>query len=119
MSKLAKTGSASRFSRWSRIVCASASRSRRAYYEALWLSIRCDCTKRKARSIIPDVKKATLAELREKARAIVSETPGGDEHPLLQLVEDLCREGDRLTDDAKKEHDDLVRQVGVSLIFLF
>lgn len=53
----------------------------------------------------------TLAELQEKARAIVSESSDGQEHPLFQLVEDLCREGDRLTEDAKKEHDDLVRQV--------
>lgn len=50
-----------------------------------------------------------MAELQERARNMLSE--GCSKSPLLNLVEELCTEGDRIIGDAKKDHDDLVQQV--------
>ncbi|KRT80804.1 hypothetical protein AMK59_6020, partial [Oryctes borbonicus] len=45
---------------------------------------------------------ANLAELQEKARTLVAEWKNGADHPLIQLVEELCREGERITEEAKR-----------------
>lgn len=54
----------------------------------------------------------SMAELQERARTVATQCGAEADHPLLQLVDDLCQEGDRIVDDAKKEHMDLLQQVG-------
>lgn len=54
---------------------------------------------------------ATLTELQDRARSMVAECATSADHPLLQLVEELCREGDRITEEAKNDHEDLRQQV--------
>lgn len=54
---------------------------------------------------------ANLAELQDKARTLVADWKNGSDHPLIQLVEELCREGERITDEAKKDKEDLRQQV--------
>lgn len=53
----------------------------------------------------------TMAELLERARAVAAECGAANDHPLLQLVEDVCREGERLAEEARKEQKDLLQQV--------
>ncbi|KAK9719890.1 Pericentrin-AKAP-450 domain of centrosomal targeting protein [Popillia japonica] len=52
-----------------------------------------------------------LADLQERARMLVAEWKNGADHPLIQLVEELCREGERITDEAKKDKEDLRQQI--------
>ncbi|GJQ85464.1 hypothetical protein Trydic_g23887 [Trypoxylus dichotomus] len=54
---------------------------------------------------------ANLAELQERARSLVAEWKNGADHPLIQLVEELCREGERITEEAKRDKEDLRQQV--------
>lgn len=50
------------------------------------------------------------------ARSVLSERTVGDhKSPYLQLIEELCREGDRLLEEARKERDDLQQQAGIFL----
>jgi hypothetical protein len=45
------------------------------------------------------------------ARSILSERTAGDrKSPHLQLIEELCQESDRLSEEARKERDDLQQQ---------
>lgn len=53
----------------------------------------------------------TFAELQEKARGIISEWELETDNPVLVLLEDLCKEGDRITEEAKRDHEDLLQQV--------
>lgn len=49
------------------------------------------------------------------ARSVLSERTAGDnKSQYLQLIEELCREGDRLLEEARKERDDLQQQAGIS-----
>ncbi|KZC09212.1 Pericentrin [Dufourea novaeangliae] len=48
--------------------------------------------------------------LQEKARHVLS-NGGGDSTDLLQLIEELCRQSDKLMEDARKEKEDLQQQV--------
>ncbi|KAG7207902.1 hypothetical protein KM043_009495 [Ampulex compressa] len=57
-----------------------------------------------------DVTLHDFSQLQEKARHVLS-NGGGDCSYLLQLIEELCRQSDRLMDDAKKEKEDLQQQV--------
>ena len=50
------------------------------------------------------------------ARHVLS-NGGGDASYLLQLIEELCRQNDKLMDDAKKEKEDLQQQVKFYLLF--
>lgn len=59
----------------------------------------------------------TFAELQERARAVISEWETEGDNPILVLLEDLCKEGDRMTEEAKKDHDDLVQQVRGAPVF--
>lgn len=54
---------------------------------------------------------ATFAELQERARALVSECEEEADNPILLLLEDLCKEGDRMAEERKKEREDLMQQV--------
>jgi hypothetical protein len=50
------------------------------------------------------------------ARSVLSESIVGEHKSLyLQLIEELCREGDRLLEEARKERDDSQQQAGISL----
>lgn len=42
---------------------------------------------------------------------------GGDMSYLLQLIEELCRQNDKLIDDSRKEREDLQQQVKSFIIF--
>ncbi|PNF22698.1 hypothetical protein B7P43_G07122 [Cryptotermes secundus] len=53
-----------------------------------------------------------MAQLQDKARSVLSERAFGDhKSPHLKLIEELCQEGDRLSEEARKERDDLQQQV--------
>ncbi|XP_022916668.2 early endosome antigen 1 isoform X1 [Onthophagus taurus] len=52
-----------------------------------------------------------LIELQEKARNLAAEWKSGADHPLLELIEELCREGERIDDESKKEKRDLIQQI--------
>ncbi|KAF5306240.1 hypothetical protein FQA39_LY08938 [Lamprigera yunnana] len=54
---------------------------------------------------------AILGELQDRARNMVVECASGADHPLLELVEELCREGSRISEEAKNEHEDLQQQI--------
>ncbi|KAF5283599.1 hypothetical protein FQR65_LT13805 [Abscondita terminalis] len=54
---------------------------------------------------------AILGELQDRARSMVLECANNANHPLLELVEDLCREGSRVSEEAKNEHQDLQHQI--------
>jgi len=50
------------------------------------------------------------------ARSVLSERTAGDnKSQYLHLIEELCREGDRLLEEARKERDDLQQQAGIFL----
>ncbi|XP_011862266.1 PREDICTED: A-kinase anchor protein 9-like isoform X2 [Vollenhovia emeryi] len=51
-----------------------------------------------------------FSQVQEKARHVLS-NGGGDVSYLLQLIEELCRQNDKLIDDARKEREDLQQQV--------
>lgn len=45
------------------------------------------------------------------ARSVLRERAFGDhKSPHLKLIEELCQEGDRLSEEARKERDDLQQQ---------
>lgn len=58
-------------------------------------------------------KPSTLVELQERARSLVTECGSNTDPALIQLLEDLCREGDRITEEAKSDREDLQQQVGL------
>jgi hypothetical protein len=48
------------------------------------------------------------------ARLVLSERAYGDhKSPHLKLIEELCQEGDRLSEEARKERDDLQQQARI------
>ncbi|KAL0122153.1 hypothetical protein PUN28_007126 [Cardiocondyla obscurior] len=51
-----------------------------------------------------------FSQIQEKARHVLS-NGGGDASYLLQLIEELCRQYDKLIDDARKEREDLQQQI--------
>lgn len=53
----------------------------------------------------------TFAELQEKARGIVAEWELEADNPFLVLLEDLCKEGDRIREEARRDREDLIQQV--------
>ncbi|XP_049849613.1 A-kinase anchor protein 9-like isoform X1 [Schistocerca gregaria] len=52
-----------------------------------------------------------MAKLQDKARSVISDSTDERNSPYLHLIEELCREGDRLTEEARKEREDLQLQV--------
>lgn len=42
---------------------------------------------------------------------------GGDCTELLQLIDELCRQSDKLMEEAKKEKEDLQQQVNLKYIY--
>ncbi|XP_066992619.2 golgin subfamily A member 4 isoform X2 [Anabrus simplex] len=53
-----------------------------------------------------------LAQLQDKARTVMSKRSASPEDsPYLQLLEEICHEGDRLTEEARREREDLQQQV--------
>ncbi|XP_077272037.1 uncharacterized protein LOC143902746 isoform X1 [Temnothorax americanus] len=56
-----------------------------------------------------DIVLQDLSQVQEKARHVLS-NGGGDVSYLLQLIEELCRQNDKLIDDARKEREDLQQQ---------
>ncbi|XP_069680061.1 A-kinase anchor protein 9-like isoform X4 [Periplaneta americana] len=61
-----------------------------------------------------------MAQLQDKARTVLSERASDlQKSPHLQLIEELCQEGDRLSEEARKEREDLQQQVSLdSLPFI-
>ncbi|XP_014473124.1 PREDICTED: A-kinase anchor protein 9-like isoform X2 [Dinoponera quadriceps] len=57
-----------------------------------------------------DIGLQDFSQLQEKARHVLS-NGGGDASYLLQLIEELCRQNDKLMDDARKDKEDLQQQV--------
>ncbi|KAL6263194.1 hypothetical protein P5V15_005994, partial [Pogonomyrmex californicus] len=57
-----------------------------------------------------DIVLQDFSQVQEKARHVLS-NGGGDMSYLLQLIEELCRQNDKLIDDARKEREDLQQQV--------
>ncbi|XP_018057881.1 PREDICTED: A-kinase anchor protein 9-like isoform X1 [Atta colombica] len=57
-----------------------------------------------------DIVLQDFSQVQEKARHVLS-NGGGDISYLLQLIEELCRQNDKLIDDARKEREDLQQQV--------
>ncbi|XP_067211849.1 golgin subfamily A member 4-like isoform X3 [Linepithema humile] len=57
-----------------------------------------------------DIALQDFSQVQEKARHVLS-NGGGDASYLLQLIEELCRQNDKLMDDARKEREDLQQQV--------
>jgi len=56
-----------------------------------------------------------MAQLQDKSCSVLSErTVSDNKSPYLQLIEELCREGDRLLEEAWKERDDLQQHVEVA-----
>jgi hypothetical protein len=50
------------------------------------------------------------------AHSVLSERAFGDhKSPHLKLIEELCQEGDRLSEEARKERDDLQQQARIFL----
>jgi polyhydroxyalkanoate synthesis regulator phasin len=48
------------------------------------------------------------------ARSVLRERAFGDyKPPHLKLIEELCQEGDRLSEEARKERDDLQQQARI------
>ncbi|XP_029163960.1 A-kinase anchor protein 9-like isoform X2 [Nylanderia fulva] len=56
-----------------------------------------------------DIALQDFSQVQEKARHVLS-NGGGDASYLLQLIEELCRQNDKLIDDARKEREDLQQQ---------
>lgn len=56
----------------------------------------------------------TLSELKERARKLVTNLGTNANQSVIQLIEELCIEGDRITEEAKRDHDDLNQQVSTS-----
>jgi hypothetical protein len=53
------------------------------------------------------------------ARSVLGErTAGHHKSPHLQLIEELCQEGDRLSEEARKERDDLQQQASTFELLL-
>lgn len=59
-----------------------------------------------------------LAELQHRARAFIAETQDSG-HPWMILLEELCRESDKIMEDSKKDHEDLVQQVSEFCCLVF
>ncbi|XP_018057885.1 PREDICTED: A-kinase anchor protein 9-like isoform X4 [Atta colombica] len=57
-----------------------------------------------------DIVLQDFSQVQEKARHVLS-NGGGDISYLLQLIEELCRQNDKLIDDARKEREDLQQQI--------
>lgn len=60
----------------------------------------------------------SFLELQEKARALISEWDLDTDNPVLVLLEDFCKEGDRITEEAKRDHEDLIQQVRIFMFIL-
>ncbi|CAL1686349.1 unnamed protein product [Lasius platythorax] len=56
-----------------------------------------------------DIALQDFSQVQEKARHVLS-NGGGDASYLLQLIEELCRQNDKLMDDARREREDLQQQ---------
>ncbi|KAL6435526.1 hypothetical protein ACFW04_005475 [Cataglyphis niger] len=56
-----------------------------------------------------DIALQDFLQVQEKAKHVLS-NGGGDASYLLQLIEELCRQNDKLIDDSKKEREDLQQQ---------
>ncbi|XP_029659532.1 centrosomal protein of 290 kDa-like isoform X2 [Formica exsecta] len=57
-----------------------------------------------------DITLPDFLQVQEKAKHVLS-NGGGDASYLLQLIEELCRQNDKLIDDSKREKEDLQQQV--------
>lgn len=57
------------------------------------------------------IKKASLGELQERARILVAESGINSNHALVQLIDELCKEGDRILEEAYRDREDLLQQV--------
>ncbi|XP_050446961.1 A-kinase anchor protein 9-like isoform X3 [Cataglyphis hispanica] len=57
-----------------------------------------------------DIALQDFLQVQEKAKHVLS-NGGGDASYLLQLIEELCRQNDKLIDDSKKEREDLQQQI--------
>ncbi|XP_043259334.1 A-kinase anchor protein 9-like isoform X1 [Colletes gigas] len=59
--------------------------------------------------VTSDITLQDFSQLQEKARHVLS-NGGGDSTELLQLIEELCRQSEKLMEDARKEKEDLQQQ---------
>lgn len=57
-----------------------------------------------------DITLPDFLQVQEKAKHVLS-NGGGDASYLLQLIEELCRQNDKLIDDSKREKEDLQQQI--------
>lgn len=58
----------------------------------------------------------SFLELQEKARSLISEWELETDNPVLVLLEDLCKEGDRIMEEAKRDREDLTQQVRFNIL---
>ncbi|XP_033220646.1 golgin subfamily A member 4-like isoform X3 [Belonocnema kinseyi] len=54
-----------------------------------------------------------ISQLQDRARSVIM-NGSGDNTYLLQLVEELCRHNDKISDDSKREKDDLQNQIAAA-----
>ncbi|XP_072759638.1 uncharacterized protein [Anoplolepis gracilipes] len=57
-----------------------------------------------------DIALQDFSQVQEKAKHVLS-NGGGDTSYLLQLIEELCRQNEKLMDDARREREDLQQQI--------
>ncbi|XP_050311521.1 centrosomal protein of 290 kDa-like isoform X2 [Anthonomus grandis grandis] len=56
----------------------------------------------------------TLSELQEKARTMLAHTRSSADPNVLQLIEELCRVGEKIKEEANRESQDLLQQIDVA-----
>lgn len=61
--------------------------------------------------IFADGRRVTLLELQEKAKLLIAEHPTSADPAFVQLIDELCREGEAINEESKKEQEDLKQQV--------
>ncbi|XP_076270535.1 uncharacterized protein LOC143202700 isoform X3 [Rhynchophorus ferrugineus] len=62
---------------------------------------------------LPDLDDAmrTLANLQEKARTMLTQTTSSTDPNVLQLIEELCRVGEKIKQEATKEKNEMLQQI--------
>lgn len=54
-----------------------------------------------------------LCELQDKARSMLAQSRASADPTLLHLIEELCRVGENIKEEATRERQDLIQQVSV------
>lgn len=61
----------------------------------------------------------TFGELQEKARTFIAEWVSEADNPVLLLLEDFCKEGDKIMEEKRREREDLMQQVSVLFFYFY